>query len=149
MSLETRIMEDLKTAMKNKDNAGMRGIRAIKSAILLFKTDGSNSQLDEAAEVKLVQKLIKQRQDSLSIYEAQNREDLAVTEREEIAVLMNYLPQQLSREELEVELKAIIAEVGATSPKDMGKVMGAANAKFAGKADGKTISEVVKSLLNN
>jgi uncharacterized protein len=149
MSLETRIMEDLKTAMKNKDNAGMRGIRAIKSAILLFKTDGSNSQLDEAAEVKLVQKLIKQRQDSLSIYEAQNREDLAVTEREEIAVLMNYLPQQLSREELELELKAIIAEVGATSPKDMGKVMGAANAKFAGKADGKTISEVVKSLLNN
>jgi hypothetical protein len=149
MSLEIKIMEDLKTAMKNKDEAGLRATRAIKSAILLFKTDGTNNVLDEAAEIKLVQKLIKQRQDSLAIYEAQNREDLAVTEREEIAVLMNYLPKQLSREELESELKSIIAEVGATSSKDMGKVMSVANSKFAGKADGKTISEIVKTLLNN
>jgi uncharacterized protein len=149
MSLESRIMEDLKTAMKNKDNAALRGVRAIKSAILLFKTDGSNNVLDEAAEVKLVQKLIKQRQDSLAIYIDQNRQDLAQTEKEEIDILMNYLPKQMTREELEVELKAIIAEVGATSAKDIGKVMGQANAKFAGKADGKTISEVVKSLLNN
>jgi uncharacterized protein len=149
MSLETTIMDDLKTAMKNKDNAAMRGIRAIKSAILLFKTDGTNSILDEAAEIKIVQKLIKQRQDSLSIYTTQNRPDLAVTEKEEIDVLMNYLPKQLTKEELEAALKIIIQDVGATSAKDMGKVMGAANAKFAGKADGKTISELVKTLLNN
>jgi hypothetical protein len=142
-------MEDLKEAMKSKDQAAMRGIRAIKSAILLFKTDGSGNVLDETAEVKLVQKLVKQRQDSLDIYTKQNREDLALTEKEEIEVLMRYLPKQLEGAELEAVIQDIIKEVGAASVKDMGKVMGVANAKLSGKADGKTISEVVKKLLAN
>lgn len=148
MNLEARIMEDLKEAMKSKNQAALRGVRAIKSAILLFKTDGSGNTFDEAAEVKLVQKLVKQRQDSLEIFEKQNREDLAVTEREEIEVLMKYLPKQLTEDELKPIIQAIIDEVGATSAKDMGKVIGAANAKLAGKTDGKSISTVVKALLS-
>ena len=148
MSLESKIMEDLKDAMKAKDQAAMRGIRAIKSAILLFKTDGSGNELNEEGEIKILQKLIKQRQDSLDIYEKQGREDLAVTEREEIAVIKKYLPAQLEGEELENILKQIIAETGATSAKDMGKVMGAASKSLAGKADGKSISEAVKKLLS-
>lgn len=147
MSLETKIMESLKEAMKAKDQAAMRGIRAIKSAILLFKTDGSGNVLDEAAEIKLVQKLVKQRQDSLAIYKEQNREDLAKVEEEEIEVLMKFLPEQLSEADIEKIVGDIIAESGATSIKDMGKVMGLANAKLAGKADGKTISMIVKKLL--
>ncbi len=147
MSLETKIMEDLKEAMKAKDQAAMRGIRAIKSAILLFKTDGSGSELDEASEIKLLQKLVKQRQDSLEIYKQQNREDLAQVENDEIAVIMRYLPKQLEGAELEAAIKSIIDQTGATSIKDMGKVMGTANQQLAGKADGKSISEVVKKLL--
>lgn len=148
MNLEAKIMEDLKEAMKSKNQAALRGVRAIKSAILLFKTDGSGNAFDEAAEVKLVQKLVKQRQDSLEIFEKQNREDLAVTEREEIEVLMKYLPKQLTEDELKPIIQSIIDEVGATSAKDMGKVIGAANAKLAGKTDGKSISTVVKALLS-
>ncbi|MBK7223686.1 MAG: GatB/YqeY domain-containing protein [Saprospiraceae bacterium] len=147
MSLETRIMEDLKEAMKAKDQAAMRGIRAIKSAILLFKTDGSGNELDDANEIKLLQRLVKQRQDSLDIYTQQNRADLAQVEKEEIAVIMRYLPKQLEGEELEAVIRGIISSVGASSVKDMGKVMGAANQQLAGKADGKSISEVVKKLL--
>lgn len=147
MSLETRIMEDLKEAMKAKDQAAMRGIRAIKSAILLFKTDGSGNELNEANEIKLLQRLVKQRQDSLDIYTQQNRADLAQVEKEEIAVIMRYLPKQLEGEELEAVIRDIISSVGASSVKDMGKVMGAANQQLAGKADGKSISEVVKKLL--
>ena len=147
MSLETRIMEDLKEAMKAKDQAAMRGIRAIKSAILLFKTDGSGNELNEANEIKLLQRLVKQRQDSLDIYTQQNRADLAQVEKEEIAVIMRYLPKQMEGEELEAVIRDIISSVGATSVKDMGKVMGAANQQLAGKADGKSISEVVKKLL--
>jgi uncharacterized protein YqeY len=147
MSLETRIMEDLKEAMKAKDQAAMRGIRAIKSAILLFKTDGSGNELDEANEIKLLQRLVKQRQDSLDIYTQQNRADLAQVEKDEIAVIMRYLPKQLEGAELEAVIKDIITAVGASSVKDMGKVMGAANQQLAGKADGKSISEVVKKLL--
>ncbi len=147
MSLEAKITEDLKTAMKAKDQAALRGIRAIKSAILLFRTDGSGNEFDEAAEVKLLQKLVKQRQDSLEIYQKQNRADLAVVEEEEINIIMKYLPTQLSEAELEPIIKEIIETVGATSAKDMGKVMGAANQKLAGKADGKSISAVVKKLL--
>lgn len=147
MSLETKLMEDLKVAMKSKDQAALRGIRAIKSAILLFKTDGSGNVLDEAAEIKLVQKLVKQRQDSLAIYVEQNREDLAKVEQEEIGILMNYLPEQLSEEKLEGIIAEIIKESGATSVKDMGKVMGLANQQLSGKADGKTISAIVKKLL--
>ena len=136
MTLEEKINEDLKTAMKAKDAAGLRGVRAVKSAILIAKTDGSGNEINEEKEIQILQKLIKQ------------REDLAVVESEEIAVIIKYLPAQLEGEALEAELRAIIAETGATSAKDMGKVMGAANKKLAGKADGKSISEVVKKLLS-
>ncbi len=147
MSLESKIMQDLKAAMKAKDQASLRGIRAIKSALLLAKTDGTGQEITPEMEIKMLQKLVKQRQDSLSIFEEQGREDLAVTEREEIEVIMQYLPKQLSEAELEPALQAIIERVGAESMRDMGKVMGAANKEFAGKADGKTISSVVKRLL--
>ena len=147
MSLELKINQDLKAAMKAKDQAAMRTIRAVKSAIMLQKTDGSGVEMDEAMGIKLIQKLIKQRKDSLEIYNKQGREDLAATEREEIAVLQNYLPQQLSVEELKPIIQEIIAKTGASSMKDMGKVMGMANGQLKGQADGKTISMVVKELL--
>jgi len=148
MSLEAKIATDLKEAMKAKDKAALRGIRAIKSALLLIKTDGSGDEVTEDREIKLLQKLIKQRKDSLEIYEKQNREDLAATEREEISIIERYLPAQLSAEELEGIIKQIIAQTGASSMKDMGKVMGMASKQLAGKADGKAISGVVKSLLS-
>ncbi len=148
MSLETRIMPDLKEAMRNKDQAALRGIRAIKAAILIIKTDGSGKELDEAGEIKLLQKLVKQRRDSLEIFVKQGREDLAVVEREEIAVIERYLPKQMAPAELEEILKGIVADLGATSMKDMGKVMGTASKKLAGKADGKTISGIIKGLLS-
>jgi len=148
MSLEQKINNDLKEAMKAKDQVRLRGIRAVKSAIMLLKTDGSGKEIDEATEIKLLQKLIKQRKDSLEIFEKQNREDLAIKEREEIEVIEKYLPEQMSVEELENALKEIINQTGATSMKDMGKIMGMASQKFAGKADGKTISGLVKKLLS-
>ncbi|MEY2950705.1 MAG: GatB/YqeY domain-containing protein [Saprospiraceae bacterium] len=147
MTLEERINADLKAAMKAKDAISLRGIRAIKAAILLAKTDGSGKELNEESEIKLLQKLIKQRKDSLEIYEKQNREDLAQTEKEEIGVIEKYLPEQLSPEELTLALQNIIQAVGATSIKDLGKVMGAATKELAGKADGKTISTLLKNLL--
>jgi uncharacterized protein YqeY len=148
MSLETQVMQDLKEAMKSKDQAALRTVRAIKAAILLFKTDGSGKELDAESEIKIIQKLLKQRQDSLDIYEKQGREDLAVTEREEIEVLMRYLPKQLSESELESAIKEMIQETGATSIKEMGKVIGLANQKLAGQAEGKAIAAMVKSLLS-
>ena len=148
MTLEERIKPDLITAMKAKDQASLRGIRAIKAAILLAKTDGSGNEITSDLEIKMLQKLIKQRKDSLEIYEQQGREDLAVTEREEIAVIEKYLPEQISAEELEEVIKTIIAQTGAASMKDMGKVMGMASKQLAGKADGKTISGIVKQLLS-
>ena len=147
MTLEQRILPDLKAAMKAKDQASLRGIRTIKAEILLFKTDGSGKELDEAGEIKLLQKLVKQRKDSLAIYEEQNREDLAATEREEIEVISRYLPKELSESELEALVQEVITQTGASSMKDMGKVMGMANKKAAGRADGKAISAVVKKLL--
>ncbi len=147
MNLETRVMDALKVAMKAKDEAAKRSLRAIKSAILLAKTDGSGKELDEAGEIKLVQKLVKQRKDSLAIFVEQNREDLAEKEREEIATIEKFLPKQLSETELESFIKDIIAKTGASSMKDMGKVMGMATQQLAGKADGKTVSNMVKSLL--
>ena len=148
MSLEQKIMQDLKTAMKAKDQASLRGIRAIKSAMQLAKTDGSGTEIDAGAEIKMLQKLVKQRQDSLNIFEEQGREDLAQVEREEIEVIQRYLPEQMSDEVLEQKLREIIARVGAESMRDMGKVMGIASKEFAGKADGKTISAKVKALLS-
>ena len=147
MTLEEKINSDLKTAMKAKDQVSLRGIRAVKSAIMLLKTDGSGNELNDESEIKLLQKLVKQRKDSLEIYEKQSREDLAVKEREEIEVIEKYLPKQLDASELEGILKNIISQTGAESMKDMGKVMGMASKQLAGKADGKTISTVVKQLL--
>jgi len=148
MTLEEKINNDLKTAMKAKDQVALRGIRAIKSAIMLAKTDGSGKAIDEATEIKMLQKLVKQRKDSLDIFEKQEREDLAVKEREEISIIERYLPEQMSEEELEAIIKQIVEQTGADSMKDMGKVMGMASQKLAGKADGKTISGIVKRLLS-
>lgn len=147
MTLEEKVNEGIKTAMKAKDQAALRGMRAIKSAILLFKTDGSGTTLDFEGEIKILQKLIKQRRDSLDIFEKQGREDLAAVEREEIAIIEKLLPTQMSSEELTEALKTIIAEMGATSVKDMGKVIAAASKQLVGRADGKAISTAVKSLL--
>src|SRR5690349_3414436 len=147
MSLESTINEDLKTAMKAKDQVALRGIRAVKSAILLYNTSGSDESLSPDKEIALLQKLVKQRQDSLDIYEKQGREDLAQIEREEIAVIMRYLPKQLSEEELKEGIRSIMSRLGAATMKDMGRVMGEASKEFGGKADGKTIASVVKGLL--
>jgi uncharacterized protein YqeY len=148
MSLELRIMADLKTAMLAKDEKSLRSLRAIKAAILLAKTsEGAGGELKEDDEIKLLQKLVKQRKDSLEIYQQQNRTDLAQKEQEEIEVIEKFLPKQFSSEELQLEIKKIIAETGATSSADMGKVMGVATKKLAGKADGKTISATVRELL--
>ena len=147
MTLEARIMEDIKTAMKAKNEAELRTLRAIKSAILLEKTSGSGTEITEADEMKMLQKMAKQRRDSLDIFQQQNREDLAAKEREELAIIERFLPKPLTQEELEAALKEIIAQVGAASPADMGKVMGVASKQLAGKADGKAISETVKRLL--
>ena len=149
MSLEQKVMTDLKTAMLAKDEKSLRSLRAIKAAIILAKTsEGAGGEIGEADEIKLLQKLIKQRKDSLEIYTTQNRADLATREQEEIDVIEKFLPQQMSAEELKASLQQIISETGASSPADMGKVMGLATKKLAGKADGKTISSLVKELLS-
>jgi uncharacterized protein len=148
MNLEQKIMGELKTAMLAKDEKALRSLRAVKAAILLAKTsEGANGELKEEDEMKLLQKLVKQRKDSLEIFTQQNREDLAQKEKEEIEVIEKFLPKQMSADELKTELKQIIAEVGASTPADIGKVMGTASKKFAGKADGKTISAMVKEIL--
>jgi len=148
MSLEKTLMADLKEAMKAKDQAALRGIRAVKAEIQKFKTSGSGEEINEAAEIKILQRLVKQRQDSLSIFTEQGRADLAAVEREEIEIITKYLPKQLSPEELKIKVQEIIAQTGASSMKDMGKVMGMASKAFAGKADGKSISAMVKELLS-
>ena len=148
MSLEVKINNDIKEAMKAKEEARLRAIRAIKAQLLLIKTSGTDVEISEEMEIQLLQKMVKQRRDSLSIFEAQNREDLAKTERDEIGFIESYLPKQLSEAEIETAISAIIAETGATSMKDMGKVMGAANKQLAGKAAGSAISVVVKKLLS-
>lgn len=148
MALEQQIQAALKTAMLAKDEVGLRSLRAVKAAILLAKTsEGAGGELKEEDEVKLLQKLVKQRKDSLEIFQQQNREDLAKKEQEEIAVIEQFLPKQLSAEELKPLIAKIIAEVGATSPADMGKVMGVATKQLAGQTDGKSISAAVKELL--
>lgn len=149
MALEEKIMQDLKEAMKAKDEVALRSIRAVKAAILLAKTDGSGKAIDSEREIQILQKLVKQRKESLEIYERENREDLAKKERDEIEIIEKYLPKQLSEAELEEVLKPIIAETGATSIKDLGKVMGVASKQLAGRADGKMISAAVKKLLEN
>lgn len=149
MSLEQNIMTELKTAMLAKNEVALRSLRAIKAAILLAKTaEGSKGDITEDEEIKLLQKLVKQRKDSLDIFTTQNRPDLAAKEAEEIAVIEKFLPAQLSAEELKTIIASIITETGASSPADMGKVMGAASKQLAGKADGKAISAIVKELLS-
>lgn len=134
--------------MKAKDQQALRGIRAIKAQLMLMETDGSGAEITSDMEIKLLQKLVKQRQDSLAIYEEQGRADLAATEKEEIEIISKYLPEQLSEDALRTIIEEVIAAVGASSMKDMGKVMGAAGAKIAGRADNKVVAGMVKSLLS-
>ena len=148
MALEQKIMVDLKAAMLAKDEAALRSLRAIKAAILLAKTaEGATGELSEEAEIKLLQKMVKQRKDSLEIFQQQSRPELAQKEIEEIAVIEKFLPQQMDEVALRSALAGVISKVGATTAADMGKVMGAANKELAGKADGKTIAAIVKELL--
>lgn len=148
MTLEQQIMAEMKDAMKSKNEAALRGLRAIKAEIIKAKTEpGAGGEISGDKEIALLQKMMKQRKDSLDIYKQQGREDLAKKEEEEIEIVSKFLPQQMSQEELMNELKQVIAETGASSPADMGKVMGVASKKFAGRADGKTISAAVKELL--
>ena len=148
MSLETEVMSLMKDAMKNKDEAMLRGLRAIKAEIIKAKTDpGANGEISPDTELKLLQKLVKQRKDSLSIYEQQSRPDLAVKESEEIAIIEKFLPAQMSEEDVKAAVQAIITELGASGPQDLGKVMGLATKQLAGQTDGKIISAIAKSLL--
>jgi len=149
MSLQDKVMEAMKTAMKAKDTQSLEALRAVKSALLLAQTEtGSKADLTEEEEIKLLQKQVKQRKDSAAIYKEQNRLDLAEPELIQARVIEQFLPQQLSEEEVSKIVDQIITETGASSMADMGKVMGLASAKLAGKADGKTISTVVKSRLS-
>jgi uncharacterized protein YqeY len=150
MALEKQINDQLKTAMLAKDEKSLRALRAIKAAILLAKTaEGGSGELSEADELKMLQKLVKQRRDSEEIFRQQNRLDLAVKEAEEIEVIERFLPKALTEEELRAALQQIITETGAASPADLGKVMGVASKQLAGKADGKAISAMVKSMLQS
>lgn len=147
MSIQTEVNEQIKTAMKAKDTVSLEALRALKSAFLLANTSGANVTMSEAEELKIVQKLVKQRQDSASIYSEQGRMDLAEPELAQAKVLEQFLPKQMSEAELTAAIQTIINSSGASSIKDMGKVMGIASKDLAGQADGKSISEVVKKLL--
>jgi len=148
MSLEKTIMDKMKAAMKAKDQGALRTLRAIKSEILKAKTaEGAGGDLSEADELKMLTKMAKQRRDSLAIFKEQGRDDLAQTEQEELSLIEEFLPEQMSEADVKSKLEAIIQKIGANSPKDMGKVMGLAIKEFAGAADGKLISKLVKELL--
>jgi len=149
MSLQQQVMEAMKVAMKAKDTMSLEALRAVKSALLIAQTEtGAKEEISQEDEFKILQKQIKQRKDSASIYLSQGREDLAHPELAQARVIEEFLPKQFSEEEVVALIDAIISETGASSMKDMGKVMAMANAKLAGKADGKTISSVVKARLN-
>ncbi len=149
MSLQQNIDQDIKSAMLNKDSTRLRGLRAIKAALLVAKTEkGAQELLTEDAELKVLQRLAKQRKESADIYQSQNRPDLYQIEQEELQVIESYLPKQMDKEAVSNYIKQVIAQTGASSMKDMGKVMGIASKDLAGKADGKTISELVKELLS-
>ncbi|MAL58629.1 MAG: glutamyl-tRNA amidotransferase [Flavobacteriaceae bacterium] len=149
MSLQTQIMEALKTAMKEKDTVALESLRAVKSALLLAQTEsGAKAELSETEEIKLLQKLVKQRKDSAAIFTEQGRNDLAEPEIAQATVIEQFLPKQLSEAEVEKVVVDIIAKTGASSMADMGKVMGMASGQLAGKADGKTISTIVKAKLS-
>ncbi len=149
MGLQTRIMDDIKDAMRAKDTVALESLRAIKSALLLAQTEtGSKEEISEEDEIKLLQRLVKQRKDSANIYTTQGRADLAEPELLQAAVIEKFLPTQLSEEAVEVAIRKIILDNGASGMASMGKVMGLASTELAGKADGKTISTVVKKLLS-
>ncbi|MDA9554754.1 GatB/YqeY domain-containing protein [Pelobium sp.] len=149
MSLENTINQDIKAAMLAKDETSLRSLRAIKSALLLAKTEkGASHELTEDAEIKVLQKLVKQRKESADIYKSQNREDLYQIETDEIEVIEKYLPKQLSQDELNHYIQGLIQKLNVSSVKEMGKIMGVASKELAGKADGKAISETIKNLLN-
>jgi len=149
MGLEQQIMAEMKDAMKSKNESMLRSLRAIKAEIIKAKTEpGAGGEIDEATEQKFLQKMMKQRRDSLEIFEKQGRADLAVKEKEEMAVIEKFLPKQMDEAEIKETVEKIIAETGAASPSDMGKVMGVASKQLAGLADGKTISNIVKELLS-
>ena len=148
MTLQDQISADMKTAMKAKDKVRLAALRDIKSKIMLALTESSGADvLDDGAVMKILSKQLKQREDTLAIYEEQGRQDLAEEEQAQAEVIRQYLPQPLSPEELEAGVKALVAELGASSMADMGRVMGSASAKFAGRADGKAISAIVRNLL--
>ena len=149
MTLEERIQKDLASAMKNHQGNALAALRSIKAAIQNEKTNGTYHELTDADVVGLIQKLVKQRKESMDIYSQAGRGELADKEQQEMFVLMNYVPRQLTEEEVEVKVKSIIAETGASSMKDMGKVMGLATQRMKGLAEGKTISQIVKNLLSN
>lgn len=149
MSLELTINDNIKKAMLAKDEKGLRALRAIKAAILLAKTaEGATDTLSEDTEIKILQKLVKQRKDSIEIFEKQNREDLAIKEKEEVEVIEQFLPKQLDTEEIKAAVAEIIGQTGVTGISGLGQVMGIATKQLAGKADGKTISAIVKELLS-
>lgn len=148
MSLELTVNENMKKAMLAKDEVGLRALRAIKAAVLLAKTaEGASASLSEDAEIKLLQKLVKQRKDSLEIFERQNRQDLAQKEKEELEVIERFLPKQMSEEEIRTVVAEIVKQTGVTNISGLGQVMGVATKQLAGKADGKVISTIVKELL--
>ena len=148
MSLENTINDHLKKAMLAKDEKGLRALRAIKAAILLAKTaEGAGEAMTADAEIKLLQKLVKQRKDSIEIFEQQNRSDLAIKEKEEVEVIEQFLPKQMSAEEIKAAVAEIIKQTGVVNISGLGQVMGIASKQLSGKADGKTISTIVKELL--
>ncbi len=148
MSLQSQVMEQMKTAMKAKDTVALESLRAIKSALLLAQTSGVGGELSEADETKLVQKLVKQRKDSAAIFTEQGRDDLAAPELAQVAIIEQFLPEQLTEEEIEKVVVQTIDAIGAEGMKDMGKVMGMVSKELAGQADGKTISTIAKSKLS-
>ncbi len=150
MSLEEKINQDIKDAMRAKEKEKLESLRAIKAALLLEKTQkGASENISEDAELKILQKLVKQRKDTAQIYQEQERNDLAEKELSEASIIEKYLPEQLSDQELTAKVKSIIEQLGAKSMADMGKVMGMASKQLAGKADGKAIADKVKALLNS
>ncbi len=146
MSLEEQVNQELKTAMLAKNEVAVRGLRAIKQAILIAKTSGGG-EMKKEDEIKMLQKLVKQRKESVEIYQQQNREDLAAPELQEISIIEKYLPVMMSEEDIVKELKTIISGMGNLGPQDMGRVMGAATKHFSGKADNKIVSRFVKEIL--
>ena len=148
MSVQNQVMDQMKVAMKSKDKVALESLRALKSAFLLANTSGGNIELSEADEIKIVQKLVKQRKDSAAIFDEQGRSDLADPEKAQAKVLEQFLPVQMNEVELKEEIGKIVNQTGASSMKDMGRVMGMASKQFAGKADGKAISMIVKQLLS-